>query len=107
MDAIVDYLPLIRQGFITTIQVTVLGAVLALVVAFALGLARLSTHRWLRWPAACLVEFLRGRHDLAEGFAGMLDEFCGHRLCPGNCTTPCGSGGLPATMLSRSCHAWR
>ena len=51
MDAIVDYLPLIRQGFVTTVLVTVLGAVLSLVVAFALGLARLSTHRWLRWPA--------------------------------------------------------
>ena len=45
---------LIRQGFVTTVQVTVLGGLLSLVVAFALGLARLSTHRWLRWPAACI-----------------------------------------------------
>lgn len=68
MDAIADYLPLIQQGFVTTVLVTVLGAVLALVVAFTLGLARLSTHRWVRWPAACIVEFLRGTSLVVQLF---------------------------------------
>ncbi|GLB63687.1 ectoine/hydroxyectoine ABC transporter permease subunit EhuC [Dietzia sp. NCCP-2495] len=68
MDAIVEYLPLIRQGFVTTVLVTVLGALLALVVAFTLGLARLSEHRWVRWPAACIVEFFRGTSLVVQLF---------------------------------------
>lgn len=68
MDAILEYLPLLKQGLVTTLLVTVLGAALALVVAFTLGLARSSTHRWLRWPAACIVEFLRGTSLVVQLF---------------------------------------
>lgn len=68
MDAIAEYLPLLQKGLVTTLLVTVLGGILCLVVAFTLGLARSSTHAWLRWPAACIVEFLRGTSLVVQLF---------------------------------------
>ena len=68
MDALIDYLPLLRSGLVTTLIVTGAGIALSLVVAFTLGLARLSDHAWLRWPAACLVEFFRGTSLVVQLF---------------------------------------
>ncbi len=60
MDRLLPYLPLLLQGLGVTVVVTVLGAALALLVAFGLGLARISQLRALRIAGAVVVEVFRG-----------------------------------------------
>lgn len=68
MDAIIEYAPLLWQGLLTTLLVTVLGGALCLVVAFTAGLARLSKHWILRWPAGVFIEVFRGTSLLVQMF---------------------------------------
>ncbi|RNL54897.1 ectoine/hydroxyectoine ABC transporter permease subunit EhuC [Arthrobacter oryzae] len=68
MDAVIEYAPLLWQGLLTTLLVTVLGGALCLVVAFAAGLARLSRHWILRWPAGIFIEVFRGTSLLVQMF---------------------------------------
>jgi polar amino acid transport system permease protein len=68
VDAIIEYAPLLWQGLLTTLLVTVLGGALCLVVAFAAGLARLSKHWFLRWPAGVFIEVFRGTSLLVQMF---------------------------------------
>jgi polar amino acid transport system permease protein len=68
VDAIIEYAPLLWQGLLTTLLVTVLGGALCLVVAFAAGLARLSKHWILRWPAGVFIEVFRGTSLLVQMF---------------------------------------
>src|SRR5690554_758698 len=68
MNAVIDFAPLLLQGLWVTILVTVLGALLTLVVAFAAGLAGLSKHWWLRVPSSIFVEFFRGSGLLVQMF---------------------------------------
>lgn len=68
MTSIFDYSGLLLQGLGVTIVVTVLGAALTLIVAFAAGLSGLSRHRWLRWPSSIFVEFFRGSGLLVQMF---------------------------------------
>lgn len=68
MNAVIEYAPLLWQGLLTTLMVTVLGGALCLVVAFAAGLARLSRHRILRWPAGVFIEVFRGTSLLVQMF---------------------------------------
>ena len=68
MGAIIEYAPLLWQGLLTTVLVTVLGGALCLIVAFAAGLARLSRHRILRWPAGVFIEVFRGTSLLVQMF---------------------------------------
>jgi polar amino acid transport system permease protein len=60
MGAVVEYAPLLLKGLGITLLVTFLAAILAVVVAFATGLARLSRHWFVHWPATALVEAFRG-----------------------------------------------
>ena len=46
-------------GLWHTIEAAALSVVIALPLGAALGIARLSDHTWLRWPAAVIVEFFR------------------------------------------------
>ncbi|MGO4188492.1 ectoine/hydroxyectoine ABC transporter permease subunit EhuC [Pseudarthrobacter sp. TAF60_1] len=68
MEAIIEYAPLLWQGLLTTLLVTVLGGALCLIVAFAAGLARLSRHWILRWPAGVFIEVFRGTSLLVQMF---------------------------------------
>jgi len=52
-------LPLLAQGAIVTVQVTVVGFGIALVVGLPLALARRSHLKSLCWPARMLIEFIR------------------------------------------------
>ncbi|RFU37626.1 amino acid ABC transporter permease [Actinomadura logoneensis] len=47
------------QGTINTLKAAAVGTVLALLFGAVFGLARLSDHRWIRVPAAAVVEFFR------------------------------------------------
>jgi polar amino acid transport system permease protein len=62
------YIGLILQGALVTIELTIFGCALALVVAFAAGLGRLSRHWYLRWLATAYIEFFRGTSIFVQLF---------------------------------------
>ncbi|WP_338682462.1 ectoine/hydroxyectoine ABC transporter permease subunit EhuC [Streptomyces acidiscabies] len=53
-------LPSVGSGLWVTVEATALGALLAVVVAFACGLAAEARPRALRWTSRIVVEFFRG-----------------------------------------------
>jgi polar amino acid transport system permease protein len=65
---ILPYWSMFLDGLWITILVTILGGILAVATAFAAGLAQLSIHRVLRWPAALFVEVFRGTSMLVQMF---------------------------------------
>ncbi|MGW8182567.1 MAG: ectoine/hydroxyectoine ABC transporter permease subunit EhuC [Burkholderiales bacterium] len=60
-------LPLLR-GLVVTVELTVGAVALAVVIALAAGLARLSPHRAVAWPAAVYIEVFRGTSALVQLF---------------------------------------
>ncbi|MER8785559.1 ectoine/hydroxyectoine ABC transporter permease subunit EhuC [Mesorhizobium sp. M1006] len=62
------YLNLILQGAVVTVQLTVMGAALALVMAFVAGLGRLSRFGAIRWLATAYIEFFRGTSGFVQLF---------------------------------------
>ncbi|MGI9335046.1 MAG: ectoine/hydroxyectoine ABC transporter permease subunit EhuC [Gammaproteobacteria bacterium] len=62
------YIGLILKGATVTIEITVLGCAVALVVAFVAGLGRLSRHRPARWLASAYIEFFRGTSIFVQLF---------------------------------------
>ncbi|MFD2237606.1 ectoine/hydroxyectoine ABC transporter permease subunit EhuC [Aureimonas populi] len=62
------YLWLILEGALVTVQLTVYGCALALVVAFAAGLARVSRFRGVRALAVAYIEFFRGTSIFVQLF---------------------------------------
>lgn len=60
MHDAIDFLPVILKGAIVTLQLTVFGSVVALVIAFIAGLGRLSRRRSVRILATAYIEFFRG-----------------------------------------------
>jgi glutamate transport system permease protein len=59
MDAVIDALPLYWQGFRTTLALTLLSAVIALVLGTVLGGFRVSPVAPLRWFGTTYVELVR------------------------------------------------
>jgi polar amino acid transport system permease protein len=68
VSVVFDHAGLIWKGLLVTVQLTVLGIILTAVVAFLIGLARLSKHRALRWPATWFVEIFRGTSLVVQLF---------------------------------------
>jgi len=62
------YLLLILQGAWITVKLTLMGSVLALVVAFVAGLGRVSRHAPLRWLSTVYIEFFRGTSIFVQLF---------------------------------------
>ena len=62
------YIGLILQGALVTLELTILGSALALVVAFAAGLARLSRFFAVRVLATTYIEFFRGTSIFVQLF---------------------------------------
>ncbi|MEK1855589.1 MAG: ectoine/hydroxyectoine ABC transporter permease subunit EhuC [Phyllobacterium sp.] len=62
------YLQLILDGAIVTIQLTLMGSALALVMAFLAGLGRLSRYAPVRWLATAYIEFFRGTSIFVQLF---------------------------------------
>lgn len=60
MPRSVEFLFVILSGAILTVELTLLGNLLALAVAFVVGFARLAGSVWLRLPATVFTEFFRG-----------------------------------------------
>ncbi len=63
-----SYLGLILQGALTTVQLTVAGCLLALMMAFVAGLARLSPLGLFRGLATMYIEFFRGTSIFVQLF---------------------------------------
>ena len=63
-----DYLGLILEGAAVTLELTVAGCALALVLAFVAGMARLSRFPPTRWLAAAYIEFFRGTSIFVQLF---------------------------------------
>lgn len=68
MSRIAPFLPLLLRGLVVTVELTVAGMVLALVVAFVAGLSRMSHRRVVRWPAAIFIEVVRGTSMVVQLF---------------------------------------
>ena len=62
------YLTLIFQGAWVTVKLTVMGSILALLVAFPAGLGRLSRRAPVRWLATAYIEFFRGTSIFVQLF---------------------------------------
>lgn len=60
-------LPLLR-GLAVTVELTVAAVALAVLIALAAGLARMSPRRFLAWPAAIYIEVFRGTSALVQLF---------------------------------------
>jgi len=77
------YLSLILQGALVTVQLTVMGSALALVMAFVAGLGRLSRHFAVRALATTYIEFFRGTSIFVQlFFAYFVLPFAGIQLTP-------------------------
>jgi polar amino acid transport system permease protein len=77
------YLTMILEGAAVTAQLTLLGSVLALVVAFIAGLGRLSPLAPLRWLATAYIEFFRGTSIFVQLFwVYFVLPFAGITLSP-------------------------
>jgi len=63
-----ELLPLLLRGLVVTVELTVAAAGLAVVIALAAGLARLSRHRLIAWSAAVYIEVFRGTSALVQLF---------------------------------------
>jgi len=77
------YLGLILQGALVTVQLTIYGSLLALVMAFVAGLGRISRYAALRWLATIYIEFFRGTSIFVQlFFAYFVLPFAGVTLSP-------------------------
>ena len=77
------YIALILQGAVVTVQLTVMGSALALVMAFIAGLGRISRYMALRWLATAYIEFFRGTSIFVQlFFAYFVLPFMGISLTP-------------------------
>jgi polar amino acid transport system permease protein len=74
----------ILSGAWVTVVVTAGSLAIALVVGLIVGMARLSGHRALRWPATAFVEVFRGTSELVQLFWAFyaLPLLTGYQLTP-------------------------
>ncbi|MGJ3259511.1 MAG: ectoine/hydroxyectoine ABC transporter permease subunit EhuC [Rhodospirillales bacterium] len=68
MDKLIEFSPILIKGTITTIELTVASAILALIIAFVVGLSRFSRFRSVRILAICYLEFFRGTSAIVQMF---------------------------------------
>jgi len=68
MEDYLSLMPALLRGLWVTIGITVGAAVLAVPLALAAGLARMSRQPWVSWPAAVYVEVFRGTSALVQLF---------------------------------------
>jgi polar amino acid transport system permease protein len=60
--------PLIFEGLLVLIKGTLLGFAVAVVLGFVFALGRRSTRKWLSWPTALVIEFIRSTPLLVQLF---------------------------------------
>ncbi|MBB4423862.1 polar amino acid transport system permease protein [Bradyrhizobium sp. CIR48] len=68
MPGSIEFLPNILAGAVLTVELTLLGSLIAGVVAFTVAFARLSNSAWLRIPARVFMECFRGTSIFVQLF---------------------------------------
>ena len=68
MNQILEYWPILIEGTMITIGLTVASAIVALVISFIVGLSRFSRHWIVRAAAVCYLEFFRGTSAIVQMF---------------------------------------
>ena len=68
MNEVLAFYPMLIDGTIVTIQLTILGAIVALVISFIVGLSRISPYKSIRVAAIIYLEFFRGSSALVQMF---------------------------------------
>lgn len=68
LQVLVDLLPQLGEAIIVTLELTIAGAGLALIIAFVLGLGSRARSRWARVPSRVVVEFFRGTSLVVQIF---------------------------------------
>ena len=68
MNEVLYFYPILIKGTITTIELTILAAILALVISFIVGIARISSFKSIRVVAIIYLEFFRGSSALVQMF---------------------------------------
>lgn len=68
MEQILEYSPILIKGTITTIELTVASAILALIISFVIGLSRFSRFWIVRAAAIVYLEFFRGTSAIVQMF---------------------------------------
>ncbi|MDG1066925.1 MAG: amino acid ABC transporter permease [Sulfitobacter sp.] len=63
-----EYREALWVGLTNTLCIFVICLFAGLSLGLAMGLARYSVRRWLRWPAACFIEFFRNTPVLVQIF---------------------------------------
>jgi polar amino acid transport system permease protein len=63
-----EILPVLAEASVVTVQATLMGFALALVIGLLLAVGRLAGPRWLRWGAGAAVEFIRSTPLLIQVF---------------------------------------
>ncbi len=63
-----DLAPLLLKGTVTTIEITLSAAAIALVLAIPFGLGRMNRLRFIRWPCVAYIEFFRGTSLVVQLF---------------------------------------
>lgn len=66
LDALSMHAPRLWEGFLLTLQLTLISGILAFIVAVVLGLMAGSTKKLLRFPARIIIEFFRGTSLLVQ-----------------------------------------
>ncbi|MEU5026147.1 ectoine/hydroxyectoine ABC transporter permease subunit EhuD [Streptomyces milbemycinicus] len=67
-DVAKDFLPELGDGLLITLQATALGSVLSFALGLVWALAFRSPTRFVRWPVAAVVEFIRNTPLLVQLF---------------------------------------
>lgn len=68
MGGMLDFLPALLTGAVTTVEITLLASVLAFCLALAAGVGRLSRSVWVRGFCVVYIEFFRGTALLVQLF---------------------------------------
>ncbi|MGO4668274.1 amino acid ABC transporter permease [Bosea sp. 2RAB26] len=68
MNLLIEISPVLLRGAYTTVLLTLVSGTCALLVGFAVGLARLARTRWLSIPLAIYIEVFRNTSSLVQIF---------------------------------------
>ena len=68
MEQLIEFLPNLGRGTLTTLELTVGAGLVCVVISFTFGIARTSRRRVIAWSANVYVEFFRGTSVLVQMF---------------------------------------
>ncbi|WP_211750320.1 amino acid ABC transporter permease [Paenibacillus sp. Marseille-Q4541] len=59
-DIVIEYLPLILEGTLLTIGLSIISILLGAMLGFVVSLGKMSSKLYLQWPASLYINFFRG-----------------------------------------------